>query len=236
MVQQLDQYTNELLAHKPVQYVLSEAWFAGMKLYVDQNVLIPRPETEELVDLVVKDIIKDSDNNRFLDIGTGSGCIPIAIKKKLPQSAVYAVDINAATLDVARKNAVLNNVEINFILADILNESKWDQFPSFDFIVSNPPYIPLGEINLMQDNVTRYEPHVALFVPDDDPLIFYKAIAQFAKKKLLPGGKIAVELHENFAEKVKEEFSCFRDVQIKNDMQGKKRFLVATIAHPSYRP
>jgi release factor glutamine methyltransferase len=148
---------------------------------------------------------------------------------------VYAVDINAATLDVARKNAVLNNVEINFILADILNESKWDQFTSFDFIVSNPPYIPLGEINLMQDNVTRYEPHVALFVPDDDPLIFYKAIAQFAKKKLLPGGKIAVELHENFAEKVKE-FSCFRDVQIKNDMQGKKRFLVATIAHPSYRP
>jgi release factor glutamine methyltransferase len=246
MVQQLDHYTNELLTHKPVQYVLNEAWFAGMKLYVDENVLIPRPETEELVDLVVKALIKGSGNignpdkkNKnisFVDIGTGSGCIPIAIKKKLPQSEVYAVDISIAALDVARKNAGLNNAEINFVLADILDESKWDIFPPFDFIVSNPPYIPLGEISMMQDNVTRYEPHIALFVPDDDPLMFYKAIARFAENKLLTGGKIVVELHENFAEKVKEVFSFFRDVDIKNDMQGKKRFLVASIAHPSYRP
>jgi release factor glutamine methyltransferase len=223
MAQQLDEYAHELLTHKPVQYVLHEAWFAGMKMYVDENVLIPRPETEELVDLVVKSI--DKQDRKILDIGTGSGCIAISLKKYLPDCFVYAVDVSEKALEVAKRNAIENNVDVNIILSDILDESTWNQFSSFDCIVSNPPYIPSTEINLMKENVTKFEPHLALFVPDDDPLKFYKVIARFAEKKLLPGGKIFVEVHENFAEAAKDVFSFFGNVQIRNDMQGKQRFI-----------
>jgi release factor glutamine methyltransferase len=230
MIQQLDNYTKELLTHKPVHYVLREVWFAGMKFYVDENVLIPRPETEELVDLVVKDNPEKKNKNiSFLDIGTGSGCIPVTIKKKLPDTNVYAVDVSEKALDVAKRNASGNNASVNFILADILDESKWDQFPLFDYIVSNPPYIPEGEINLMQDNVTKFEPHLALFVPDNDPLMFYRAIARFAEKKLMPGGKVFVETHENFAKEVKKMLSFLGEAEIRNDMQEKQRFVVVKV-------
>jgi release factor glutamine methyltransferase len=235
MEQQLENYSKELMTHKPVQYVLHEAWFTGMKFYVDENVLIPRPETEELVDIVIEDIKKElsGQNNlnkktSLFDIGTGSGCIPITIKKKLPQTNVYSIDVSEKALNVARKNAKVNNVDVNFILADFLDENKWIAFSSFDVIVSNPPYIPKKGMDEMSKNVVDYEPHLALFVPDDDPFIFYKAVARFAGQKLLPGGKIFLEMHENLAEGVKEVFSFFSDVQIKNDMQGKTRFLIAT--------
>jgi release factor glutamine methyltransferase len=231
MTQQLDKYTQELLTHKPVQYVLHEAWFGGMKLYVDENVLIPRPETEELVDLIVKD--KKEKEIQILDIGTGSGCIAIALKKHLPLCEVYAIDISSDALTVAEKNNVLNNTKVKFILSDIFEEISWNQFSSFDCIVSNPPYIPSTETKLMSDNVTKFEPHLALFVPDNDPLKFYKAIARFAEKKLSPGGSVFVEVHENFAEEVKKVFSFLGDVQIKKDMQGKERFVVASFADPA---
>ena len=230
MEEQLDQYIEELAAHKPVQYVLHEAWFAGMKLYVDENVLIPRPETEELVDLVIKYVLKEftSPNKEItiLDIGTGSGCIPIAIKMRIPQSKVYGVDVSEAALDIAKNNAAINNADVNFMLSDFLDESRWNELSAADIIVSNPPYIPLQEKDRMQDNVTRYEPHLALFVPDNDPMLFYKAIARFAEKKLLPGGKIFVEVHEDYSEAVKDVFTFFNSEKIK-DMQGKNRFVTA---------
>ena len=245
MEQQLENYTKELLTHKPVQYVLHEAWFGGMKYYVDEHVLIPRPETEELVDLVIKEVKKKSNaqNNldkkkSLLDIGTGSGCIPITLKKNLPETDVYSIDVSEKALDVAKRNANMNGADVKFVLGNFLDENKWIEFSSFDVIVSNPPYIPKKGMEEMSKNVVDYEPHLALFVPDDDPLIFYKAIARFAEKKLLPGGRIFLELHEQLAEEVKGLFSFFGEVQVKNDMQGKERFLTITnsIERPSYQP
>jgi release factor glutamine methyltransferase len=235
MQQQLDRYTLDLLTHKPVQYVLNEAWFGGTKFYVDENVLIPRPETEELVDYAIKDVKARLNyaGISLLDIGTGSGCIPVTIKKNLQQTSVTAVDISEQALNVARKNASVNHADVRFILADILDENSWNQFSSFDYIISNPPYIPVTQKYLMHDNVTRYEPHLALFVPDEDPLLFYKAIARFAVRKLKPGGKIFLELHEHFATSVKEVFASFEEVEVKNDMQGKERFITARL---SYQP
>ena len=245
MEQQLENYTKELLTHKPVQYVLHEAWFGGMKYYVDEHVLIPRPEAEELVDLVIKEVKKKSNaqNNldkkkSLLDIGTGSGCIPITLKKNLPETDVYSIDVSEKALDVAKRNANMNGADVKFVLGNFLDENKWIEFSSFDVIVSNPPYIPKKGMEEMSKNVVDYEPHLALFVPDDDPLIFYKAIARFAEKKLLPGGRIFLELHEQLAEEVKGLFSFFGEVQVKNDMQGKERFLTITnsIERPFYQP
>jgi len=227
MINQLEKYTQELLTHKPVQYVLGEAWFMGMRFYVNEHVLIPRPETEELVDRVIKEIKRDNATAlRILDIGTGSGCISIAIKKYVSEAEVYSVDVSEKAIQVARKNSELNNVDVKFILSDILDESMWNDLPPIDIIVSNPPYIPSNEKNLMEDNVTKFEPHIALFVPDSDPLTFYKAIARFAEKELLPGGKVYLETHANYSEKVKDVFSDLGDTRIKNDMQNKPRFVI----------
>jgi len=233
MEDQLNKYLQELSTHKPVQYVLHEAWFAGMKLYVNEHVLIPRPETEELADMAVKESLNKSIT--ILDIGTGSGCIAIAIKRKLPKADVYAIDVSEEALKVAKKNAIENNVMVNFFLSDILDETKWTSLPLFDLIVSNPPYIPITEKYKMHDNVTKFEPHLALFVSNEDPLIFYKAIARFAKKKLSPNGKILAEIHEDFATQVAEVFNAFKTEIIK-DMQGKDRILKAVTAHPPYQP
>jgi release factor glutamine methyltransferase len=185
-----------LLLHEPVQYVLNQAWFGGMRMYVDKNVLIPRPETEELVQLVISSIEKNN-NCAILDIGTGSGCIPIAIKKKLPNADVWACDISEDALAVARKNGTDVGTAISYIQADILNEKDWRQFPQFDIIISNPPYIPASEEITMDKNVTAYEPHLALFVPENDALVFYKAIVQFAKHYLKKNGQLFFEIHEN---------------------------------------
>lgn len=235
MEQLLDRYTNELLTHKPVQYVLSEAWFGGMKLFVNDNVLIPRPETEELADLAVKEVIKNRNKAvNIIDIGTGSGCIPVFIKNKLPEANVYSIDVSKEALKVAEQNARGNNVWVNFLHADILHEHEWNPLPSFNHIISNPPYIPSSERNKMPDNVTKFEPHLALFVPDDDPLIFYKSIAAFAENKLLAGGKIFLELHEDLTAEAVDIFYNFR-TEIKKDMQGKDRFLIASDKHYNNR-
>lgn len=219
----LIQIKEELLTHKPVQYVLGDAWFMGMKFFVDESVLIPRPETEELVDL----ILQSENVNRVIDIGTGSGCIAVAIKKKLPSSDVYAVDVSESSLAVARKNAEHNKVSINFHHLDILDESQWSKLPSFDVIVSNPPYIPFSEKDLLHQNVTGFEPHTALFVPDTDPLLFYKQIVRFSERQRTPC-TLYFEIHENYGDELNKLFVHYNP-QVKRDMQGKDRMLVLSV-------
>jgi len=224
--------TEKLLQHQPVQYVLHEAWFGGLKLYVDENVLIPRPETEELVDWILSNSQLTTHNSplTILDIGTGSGCIAIALKKKLPSSQLSALDISEAALKTARRNAVDNNTQINFFRADILHEEEIENFGRFDVIVSNPPYVKRNEAEEMRTNVFLYEPHVALFVPDEDALLFYRHVARFAISRLRETGCVYVELNELLAGQVADLFhaSGLRSVQIKKDMQGKDRMIKAT--------
>ena len=227
--QLFEQYMAELAEHKPVQYVIKEAWFAGMKFYVDSSVLIPRPETEEVVNWVVTDLRLPIADLKILDVGTGSGCIPVALKKKLADAIIYACDISEAALQVARKNAVDHNAAVAFICCDFLNKQERNNLPAVDVIVSNPPYIPANEQSLIPENVIRHEPHLALFVSDDDPLQFYTAIADFAKQHLNKNGCVYVEIHEDLAIAVKALFSRkgFKKIEIKKDMQGKERMVKA---------
>lgn len=228
--QLLANYTEKLLQHQPVQYVLHAAWFAGLKLYVDENVLIPRPETEELVEWIVSDLTIHNSQFTILDIGTGSGCIAIALKKKLPSSQLSALDISEAALKIAQRNAIDNNSQINFFYADILHEEYIENLPRFDMIVSNPPYVKRNEAEEMRTNVFLYEPHVALFVPEEDALLFYRHIARFAIHHLKENGCLYAELNELLADEVADLFrgSGFRSVEIKKDMQGKDRMIKAT--------
>jgi release factor glutamine methyltransferase len=224
--ERLEQITADLLAHKPVQYVLHEAWFAGMNLYVDENVLIPRPETEELVELV-RSQESGVDSRIVLDIGTGSGCIPIALKKKLPRASVYACDVSEGALAVARKNAAAHETAIEFVQLDFLDTTTWTSLPAVDVIVSNPPYIPQQDASTMNKNVLDYEPHLALFVANNDPLLFYKAIAGFALLKLLPGGTIYAEIHEDLGTATRALFleKGFTEVEVRKDLQEKDRMI-----------
>jgi release factor glutamine methyltransferase len=194
----LEHYTQQLKAGIPIQYVLGEAYFYRLKFKVNPNVLIPRPETEELVYLILEDA-KDNKPNHILDIGTGSGCIPIALKKHLPKANVSAIDISENAIALAQENAALNKVEIDFKIADALNLSP-THFPKFDVIVSNPPYIALSEKAAMDDTVTKHEPHLALFVTDQNPLIFYDKIADFAKTNLQENGLLYFEINQALAQ------------------------------------
>ncbi len=219
----------QLLQHKPVQYVLGEAWFGPLKLVVNEHVLIPRPETEELVQWILADPLVLKKELTILDIGTGSGCIPIYLKKKLTNSQISAADITEEALSIAKQNAAFNDTAINFIKNDFLTEKMWHQLPVVDIIVSNPPYIPARERMKMDQNVTDYEPHNALFVSDDDPLIFYKKIALFATSHLKKEGKVFVEIHEDFAEATAALFEkYFTEITVKKDLFGKERMISAT--------
>ena len=227
----IENYLAKLLKHTPVQYVLNEAWFYKMKFFVNENVLIPRPETEELVEWIINDLKNagaDSKATNIIDIGTGSGCIAIALKKELKNLFVSALDASDFALEVARKNSKDLNAEINFLHFDFLNENEWQLLHKFDIIVSNPPYIPLKEKDLLAKNVTQYEPEIALFVKDNDPFIFYKKIAEFSKTHLKPQGKIYVEVHETYANEVKNIFenSGYKS-EIKKDIYGKERMVKA---------
>jgi release factor glutamine methyltransferase len=225
----LEQYIAELLTHKPVQYVLREAWFYGLPLYVDEHVLIPRPETEELVEWVIQETGSGNTAYSILDIGTGSGCIPIALKKQLPAATVYACDVSEGALAVAQKNAQMADTAIQFIQTDFLVSANWGSLPEADIIVSNPPYIPVKDKGSMRENVLQHEPHLALFVENDDPLLFYRSIAQFARQKLLPGGRVYVEIHEDLGAATLQLFtgSGFTNAELKKDMQGKDRMIRA---------
>lgn len=225
----LKENLNRLLKHEPLQYVLGEAWFCGLKFYVDRNVLIPRPETEELVEWIISDCKFPVHSMRILDIGTGSGCIAISLKKRLGRSEVWACDISRPALQLAQKNAETLGININLLEFDFLNTTEVQKLPGFDVIVSNPPYIPDNERNTLNKNVLEFEPSTALFVPDNDPLVFYRAIAEAGKTKLSPNGYIYTEIHESLGS---EALDCFREMgyqaELKKDMQGKYRMLRAS--------
>jgi release factor glutamine methyltransferase len=225
----MNSIAEQLLKHMPVQYALNEAWFAGMKLYVDENVLIPRPETDELVEWVLEELRdKKFETGRIIDIGTGSGCIPIALKKKLPKATVRAIDISEGALNVAIKNAMLQAVQVYFIRLDFLDQHTWKDLGKFDIITSNPPYIRLSEACTLMPNVLEHEPHLALFVPDEDPLLFYRQIALFGKTHLEDNGAIFLEINEALGNDVANLYAAEDySTQIKKDMQGKERMVKA---------
>jgi len=219
-----------LVQHEPVQYVVGMTYFYDLKFKVNTAVLIPRPETEELVDWILKDHAPQK-NLSILDIGTGSGCIPITIKAKAPNCQLSAFDISAEALKVARENAKDNAVEVNFQNIDILEEENWEQLPSYDIIVSNPPYIPNSQKELMSPNVLAYEPEIALFVSNEDPLIFYRTIIDFAKKHLVVGGWLYFETNEYNLSEVEVLFSkaSFSNIEKRKDLQGKDRMVRAQL-------
>ena len=227
----LQVFLDRLLKHEPLQYILGQADFYGLKFKVDQRVLIPRQETEELVFWILETIRENAGRPEptLLDIGTGSGCIPITVKKRCPDWTVSATDVSPGALEVARENAQRHGTEVEFLPADILEEPEWQKFGKYDIIVSNPPYIPVRERHLMPRNVLEFEPGAALFVPDTDPLIFYRCIARFARRHLRPGGWLFYELNEYNAVEVQQLLMehDFETVILQKDMQGKQRMIRA---------
>lgn len=226
----LESLTQRLLEDEPIQYILEEEYFYGLPFKVNKNVLIPRPETEELVEWIIEEG-KQRNALKILDIGTGSGCIPIALKLNLPVSNLTAIDVSQKALIVANENANLLNASIDFIQLDILDETTWAGFDKFDIIVSNPPYIPHKENTLMKGNVLKFEPALALFVDNDKPLIFYEKICQFALQKLQPEGALFFECSEYNAKQVKTLLeNHFKEVTLKKDINQKDRMLMGRLA------
>lgn len=226
-------YLNRLLQHEPVQYVLQHAWFCGMKLSVNEHVLIPRPETEELVQWIaedVKSVQTAPEPIRITDVGTGSGCIAIALHKMLPGASVCGCDISAAALEVAGENAAAQGAVIELIRCDFLHASERGLLPAADVIVSNPPYIPQSDMLSMPGNVVRFEPHTALFVSDTQPLAFYAALADFAATHLSASGAVYAETHEDYGPQVEALFHNhgFADVILRKDLQEKYRMVKAS--------
>jgi len=217
----------ELRGGKPLQYILNESWFYNLAFYVDSSVLIPRPETEELVDLILKN---NGTLHSLLDIGTGSGCIPVSIKKNRPGAAVAACDISVPALEVARRNAGSYDLEIDFFQADILKDNLSGKQKQFQVIVSNPPYIKYSEKMHMSPNVLQHEPHLALFTPDEDEIIFYRRIISLCSEHLQDGGSLYFELNPLTAPQVAEcaeKSSIFDKVVLLKDLSGNLRFMHA---------
>jgi len=230
--ERLDECLQRLLNNEPVQYILNEVWFCGMKFYVDKNVLIPRPETEELIEWIIAEIKNQKSKiKNIFDVGTGSGCIAISLKKKLLNTKIWACDISKEALLVSKKNAVDIDSSVKFIQLDFLDVAQRKQLLNFDIIVSNPPYVVEKEKEQMEANVLKYEPASALFVPDNDPLIFYKAVADFGKENLNPNGVIYVEIHESLGYEVIQLFqSKGYTAELRKDLQGKDRMVKAIFA------
>ena len=219
---------NELKTGIPVQYVLNEAYFYNLKFYVNKFVLIPRPETEELVEIVLN-YIKNNKITSVLDIGTGTGCIPISIKKNIGKLNVFGLDISEEALEIASLNAKANFTEVIFSKTDILNTNNINN-SIFDIIISNPPYILKKEALKMENHVLNYEPSLALFVEDSNPIIFYKKIIDLCLSSLSDRGVLFFELNPLFANDVKDyadNSKLFSLVEIINDMSSKQRFLIA---------
>jgi len=239
--QQIINDVERLKRHEPIQYVMNKTWFYGMELYVDKNVLIPRPETEELVKWIVDDV-KATGNDVFvrrsmeadettrlkiLDVGTGSGCIALALKKTMPKAEVWGCDVSEESLNVARRNGSLLDIRVDFQGMDFLDEGQQTLLPTVDIVVSNPPYVPARDKGQMNPNVVDHEPHTALFVTDNDPLVFYKALAQFGTKRLYEGGSMYMEIHEDLGKDVVKLFekAGYNRVELRKDMQGKHRMV-----------
>jgi release factor glutamine methyltransferase len=250
-----ERYRDELLAGRPVQYVLGESWFGGRKFFVDERVLIPRPETEELVEWMISEAAAPASHldrpaapqaneaaaprptpadhaaspASILDVGTGSGCIAITLSRRLPGMAVYACDVSEGALEVADRNADDLDAAIGLIRTDFLDRSQWTGLPQVHWLVSNPPYIPLKERNSMATHVVGAEPALALFVPDDDALIFYRALGEFAGLQMGPGAVLFAEVHEGLGSEVRELLMQLGAVEVilRKDLQGKDRMLKA---------
>lgn len=225
LFEQLDQIAYLLNQHQPVQYILGHEEFMGMKFNVNPNVLIPRPETEELVLWMIDDLKSKGEHN-IVDIGTGSGCIAISIKKNLTQAVVDAIDVSKDAINLASKNAIQNGVEVNFIHSDILKDTLSKQY---DVIVSNPPYVLNKEKSLMQRNVLDFEPHLALFVDDHNPLLFYDRIVKLSLENLKSKGSIYFEINEAYAKETMDLFekSRWESVELRKDIRGKDRMVKA---------
>ena len=225
IVEKIDKVVDELLAHCPIQYIFGNTYFHGHRFNVDRSTLIPRPETEELVDMIA-DENTDSDLS-VLDAGTGSGCIAISLALALRFPKVVAIDVSEQALDVARRNAEELHAKVEFLRRDMLTLSGDDG--AYDIIVGNPPYIADSERSAMDSNVIDYEPATALFVPDSDPLRFYRALAHFGRTALRSGGKLYFEINSRFPKEMERLLTDmgYGDVEIRDDMQRLPRFAVA---------
>ncbi len=227
-IEKIKNSLTDLIQHKPVQYILGEAWFFNLKFIVNENVLIPRPETEELVQEVIH-FCKSTNQKKIIDIGTGSGCIPVSIKVNIPEADITAIDIDSKALAVAIENAKINQADIVFLQTDFLNIEERNRLGKYDIIISNPPYIPESEIIKLDKNVTAFEPHLALFVPDSNPLLFYESIADFCTHYLDKNGKLFLEVHENLAKEVCALLEAHQlKAEIKKDIFEKERMVMAT--------
>lgn len=235
MMEELCAAVERLSKREPVQYILGETEFYGLNFLVKQGALIPRPETEELVDLVIKDISKQKtqvSSFRILDIGTGSGCIAVSLAKNCPNASVSAWDISADALQIAIDNAELNKVTIDFHQLDILSfEPSGDEYGKFDVMVSNPPYVCLNEQPEMEAHVLDFEPHLALFVENDDPFLFYRIISQLAVKMLKKGGGLYFEINSHFGVETQNLIQQypFSNVELFSDLSGRDRIIRAIL-------
>ena len=225
-IKDIDRIIEELCSWRPVQYVIGRADFDDMSLEVREGVLIPRPETEELVEWITSESAEDA---RILDVGTGSGCIAIALSRRLKSSRVWALDISPEALDIARRNGQRYAPSVEFILGDALQDFSELVGEKLDVVVSNPPYIPRSDEHSMRRNVTDYEPSTALFVEDSDPLIFYRSIARTARRMLKAGGRLYYEIYEHFAADMVAmlEAEGYSEVTVREDFRGKERMVCA---------
>ena len=219
--------------YEPVQYIIGETEFYGLPFKVNKHTLIPRPETEELVEWIIDTSEFRIQDSGLLDIGTGSGCIAISLAKNLPDSKISALDISDGALKIARKNAEMNKVEVDFFQTDILNTKTLPK--KYDVIVSNPPYVRELEKKQMRQNVLNYEPDSALYVKNDDPLLFYRVISQLAKKHLQPNGKLFFEINEYLADELTELLKSedFKNIEVKKDIFGKNRMIKCNLNEPA---
>lgn len=231
---------SELKNQKPIQYIIGETEFYGLPFLVNENTLIPRPETEELVELIIVENSKSAvESLKILDIGTGSGCIAISLAKNLPNAEVFAVDVSEKALAVAQKNAENNKVKVNFVNANILSVTNLNELSTsnfqvpthFDIIVSNPPYVRNLEKAEIKPNVLEFEPHLALFVEDTDALLFYRKIAHLASKNLAQNGKLFFEINQYLGKETVGllENLGFKSIELKKDIYGNDRMIQSTL-------
>ncbi len=224
----------ELKKQKPIQYIIGATEFFGLPFLVDENTLIPRPETEELVEWIIQSTKSEVQNTKLkiVDIGTGSGCIAISLAKNLPNAQVAAIDVSEKALAIAKKNAEINKVTIDFICENVLQLSTFNfRFSTFDIIVSNPPYVRNLEKVEIKSNVLDYEPHLALFVDDDDPLLFYRKIAELAQKNLSENGKLYFEINQYLGNETVDllQKMGFKEIVLKQDVYGNDRMISCKI-------
>ncbi|MFG4003601.1 peptide chain release factor N(5)-glutamine methyltransferase [Flavobacterium aquidurense] len=221
----------ELKKEIPIQYLLGKTHFYGLEFEVNENVLIPRPETEELVEWIINENLKADRTKKIkiLDIGTGSGCIAISLAKNIPNAEVYAIDVSKKAIETAKRNALYNKVEVNFILQNILEIELLKC--NFDIIVSNPPYVRNLEKEEIKKNVLDYEPHLALFVEDNDALIFYRKIAELAKKNLLENGQLYFEINQYLGKETKDllENMDFKNIELRKDIYDNDRMISSKV-------